>query len=103
MGMLRQLTNQHYSSSRDGFASWELREPKRMASGVQPLNRHLPLRHAEVEPEMAHAITVSMQVYGLSLVALVATGSVIASNSEAIVEAAVFRDRDQVGTRHRTT
>jgi hypothetical protein len=74
-----------------------------MARVVQPLNRYLPLRHEEVEPEMAHAVTVRPQVYGSSLVALVATDSVIASNSEAIVEAAVFRDRDQTGTRLRTT
>ncbi len=41
---------------------------------------------------MAHAIAVCVQVYKLSLVALVATGSVIASNSEAIVKVAMFPD-----------
>ena len=90
IAMLHQLTNHDYSSSRDEFASWELRNPKRMASVVQPLNRYLPLRHAEVEPEMAHAITLCVQVYGLSLVAFIALSSVIASNRETIVEAAMF-------------
>ena len=91
IAMLHQLTNHDYSSSRDEFASWELREPKGMASVVQPLNRYLPLRHAEVEPEMAHAITVCVKVYGLSLIALVASGSV-ARNSEAVAKVAVFGD-----------
>jgi hypothetical protein len=61
-----------------------------MASVVQPLNRDLSLRHAKVEPEMAHAITVCVQVYGLSLVAFIAPSSVIATDSEAIVEVAMF-------------
>jgi len=51
-----------------------------MANAVQPLNRYLSLCHAEVEPEMAHAITVCVQIYGLRHVALVAPGSVIGSN-----------------------
>jgi hypothetical protein len=57
---------------------------------VEPLNRKLSLRHAEVEPETAQSITVGMQVYRLSLIALIAPGSVIATDREAIVKIAVF-------------